>query len=66
MESDKTYTGDVAYWGMWSTSLLSLLPGPLSPEVLVPVGVPSLSQIHPFVFGRNKKKLHKKVNVNIQ
>ena len=32
-------------WGMWSTSLLSLLPGPLWPRVVTPDRVLSMGQI---------------------
>ena len=32
-------------WGMWSTPLLSLLPGSLRPGMVVPDRVPSIGQI---------------------
>ena len=32
-------------WGMWSTSSLPLLPGPLCPEVVAPDRVLSMGQI---------------------
>ena len=34
--------------GVWSTSLLPLLPGPLWPGTVVPVRVPSIDQIDVF------------------
>ena len=35
-------------WGMQSTSLWSLLPGPLKPDVLAPDRVLSMGQIEAF------------------
>ena len=35
-------------WGMWSTSLLSLLSGPLSPGVVAPNRVISMGKIELF------------------
>ena len=35
-------------WEMWSILSLLLLPGPLWPIVVVPVGVPSMDQIELF------------------
>ena len=36
-------------WGMWSTLSLPLLPGPLWPRVVIPVGVILMGQIELFI-----------------
>ena len=36
-------------WGVWNTLSLPLLPGPLYPEVVIPVKVPFIGQVDLFV-----------------
>ena len=61
---------------MWSASSSPLLPGPLRPELVVPVRVSSMGQVDRFkkIFVINmtmckkisEKQSHKKVNMNVR
>ena len=45
---DKTSDGEVSVLKIWSIASLPLLPGPLWPRVVVPLRIPSMSQIDQF------------------
>ena len=50
-------------WGMWSIPSLSLLPGPLSPRVIAPERVLSMSQTELFdIYTKCKQMTYAKLN----